>query len=226
MINSKGPGRKRVSVRTEIARTFAVKRLYLHERSYLHRESTATPVEAKAGVSTGRLDGGGQRTEEEGISSISEARNSTARASFSIWTPLALGLASAWPLGHGGGQRRRTLGKELGCRLDAEELTETRAAVPRGAPPTASRLCTAARRMKEVIPRVLLCGCVPLILGWLFIRLVHQPVHSKRKFRSATITCRPLRCAPATGEGYRTDSLNRAQAAVRFEGRGLLEASS
>ena len=38
----------------------------------------------------------------------------------------------------------------------------------------------------------------------------------------ATITCRPLRCAPATGEGRRTRSLNRAQAAVRFEGPGLL----
>ena len=34
--------------------------------------------------------------------------------------------------------------------------------------------------------------------------------------RSSTITCRPLRCTPATGERYRTGSLNRTQAAVSF----------
>ena len=93
-------------------------------------------------------------TEEEGISSISEALDSTARTSFLNWK-----VSSAWLLGLGGVQRRRTFRRELGCWLDVDrQLTGTRAfVIIRGAPPTANRLCTAARRM---IYAGCVCGCV------------------------------------------------------------------
>ena len=57
----------------------------------------------------------------------------------------------------------------------------------------------------------------PGLIGCRFVVVSRQKGNTVLPHDS--VTCRPLRCAPATGEGCRTGSLNRAQAALNLWAR-------